>query len=1174
MTIQFRCGHCSKGYKAPDNWAGKALKCASCGNPLKVPRPASSADSSAASSSQVVKLGDADLDPLAASSSAAASAEPFGDILQLSPSDLAPQNPPSPRQPAATPASAPTSPAANSESELVPILIPKQGMSPVVGLLIGGGVAAVLGALALFLLFGLGTGEPTPVVDAGSNKQPPPTPRGSAGQNSRPSPTNVTPRPPISRPPISRPANPPATSRPTSPVTTTRSSGNTASSGTGRSTGSLPAGTPAPPAVERAPAVEEEPADTGPDPLYPTADVAGWLVRPDTPSGPLALPRKSYSFPFAEGSVVSFGRPPNSFLAITHRKGNLHAHVTYDLAREAVTNVISHPQSLLTPLRICPDGDYIAGRVRGEPKLRVYAMSNGAVTLEQDLREGPSALGFVGPDRLFSIDTPTSGSSEVHIWNLASKSLEKKFPLNGVLNGENAVVSPGHGQLAVVAGTSLQVYDLNSFEKKGELPLPDLARGTADNPNACEGLAYSYDGIELAGLFKASDDKFRLVSWSVSRARPLLDRYYDRKEISTVPGVSKYQGETLEWWPDRGGWLLYGHVLLDRAGEVTLKLPATTNLPRRMVHSDVVMGVGPYNGKLMLGSAELYPEESSQTFASRIPRDRFPTRNLRPAALSTLAPAKNVTLPEYQAPWKLPVVANSTTTTYGTNTIPLGDDYVRALGGAWMASDHPRRAAVLVQRQEENAWQLRQVDLATQRVKQSIPVPEADDPQLLCLSPQGNAALLRSGLRLEIYSFRQGKHVLGWSPYGDRQPGVAATFNPYRTQITARFIDESRVLTLSPQGTLVLWQLPDCSPEWKIDNFGLAFNLSHDRKHVFGGAQGKIVCCDVETGQCVGSLEPLALEPTVLSLGISPDGTRLVGFAQGLPNEWFGAEWDLTSGSRLAQYWLAPAQLASLTRPSYSRYGDYGSTDPIFLPGRNVLFDGSVLVNLDRQVKLCDYNLDRSTLVFGAPPDEVWLAGLVGNFTKYTLGMRKLVLPSTRVLQQTANMTMQNQALLGPGSHVRLEMGGVPEGSSPQVAAGQPERVPLRTLIEQKLVESGFVINPQSPAKISISYSETESGRTIRFQGGAASGGSMAGMTAKAVVSLEYAGQTLVIDVATASNHGLFFHTDDPTSEFNNRMHNAIASRLRQISFPRWFFQSSESLKLPKVSLSVSGGER
>ncbi len=870
---------------------------------------------------------------------------------------------------------------------------------------------------------------------------------------------------------------------------------------------------------------------------------------------------------------MSFGQPPSSYLVVTDRKGNRHTHTMYDFQRETVTNAITQPQSLQIPLLICPDGDYIAGRARGESKARAYAMANGEMVLETDLPAGPSALGFADSDHLFVIDSPPGGSSRATLWNLPQKKKAGEFSLNGVVHANAAVASPGGNQLAVVAGDSLQIYDLNSYQNLGSLPLAQLG-SLAGKPSSsealtCQGLAYSHDGVELAALFETASG-FQLVSWSVSRARPLLNEFYLRKSIVELPGVAKYLGDPLEWWPDRGGWLFFGHALVDRAGEIIKTLPATTNHSRRMIHPDVIMGVGMARNQLRLGSSELYPEDSDRNVPNLIIRSALVTRVLDRLVPSNLKPARDIPWPTQQVNWTVPIVAAQSQTLRASGDIPLGESTAYGLGGMWLAPDRPERAALLAKRSFSGNWTLDLLDLRSGKMKKSIPLGDLRDPKLRCFSPQGNAAIVQVDTALHLYSFWRGELVLEWKPNAAQHTRFAK--DPFGEDIQARFIDESRVLTLDSDGTLALWQLPDCIPEWKIDDFGETFALSHDRQYVFGGSEGRVACFHVESGNCAGRLESLAFEPTLIQLGISPDGSRMVGFAQGLPNEWFGAEWDLADGRRLSQFWLAPAKGQDNARRSLRSTDVPGMTDPIFLSGRNVLLDGQSLVDLDRQVTLCDYETNRAGLAWGAPPGEVWLVGMLREFNESKLAARKLQIPSPDILQQTSHMTIQHQALLGPGSHVKLEMAGVPDTATEADSKEQPGgtgRLPLRTVIEQSLNAAGYTIHPEAPAVIRITYQEKELNGSIRYH---ADGGikSFPQREATCSIRLELGGHVVEVDTIRGQNTAGMYRTDDPEGELNSRMRAGVIAQLRNTAFPRWYFLDRDSLNLPKLTLKLN----
>ena len=48
MSIAARCADCGKGYKVADEWAGKRIRCKSCGGVIQIPGTASGAPAAAA----------------------------------------------------------------------------------------------------------------------------------------------------------------------------------------------------------------------------------------------------------------------------------------------------------------------------------------------------------------------------------------------------------------------------------------------------------------------------------------------------------------------------------------------------------------------------------------------------------------------------------------------------------------------------------------------------------------------------------------------------------------------------------------------------------------------------------------------------------------------------------------------------------------------------------------------------------------------------------------------------------------------------------------------------------------------------------------------------------------------------------------------------------------------
>jgi hypothetical protein len=164
---------------------------------------------------------------------------------------------------------------------------------------------------------------------------------------------------------------------------------------------------------------------------------------------------------------------------------------------------------------------------------------------------------FAGPDRLL-IAQPGSQSTPIHIWDIRDGKQIGELSAPPYVP-ERAPVVSDDGELLAVFGSigeqSVIVFDVARGERIAELPLA----------SRCQALAFSPDGQELAALLSDGITN-RLVSW-VPEKRQQVTSFLTTASSSGLPGAISYQGPLLEWLPDRSGWLLWGHAVVDRASE-------------------------------------------------------------------------------------------------------------------------------------------------------------------------------------------------------------------------------------------------------------------------------------------------------------------------------------------------------------------------------------------------------------------------------------------------------------------------------------------------------------------------------------------------------------------------------------------------------------------------------
>jgi hypothetical protein len=188
---------------------------------------------------------------------------------------------------------------------------------------------------------------------------------------------------------------------------------------------------------------------------------------------------------------------------------------------------------------------------------------------------------FAGPDRLL-IAQPGSQATTIQIWDVHEGKQWIEIAAPAYLSDKGYAIRSDGSQLAVfgtIGEDSVLVFDVARGERIAELPLG----------SRCQGLAFSPDGQELAALLSDGLTN-RVVCW-VPEKRQEVTNFATTASSSGLVGAVGYQGPLLEWLPDRSGWLLWGHAVVDRASRQvvwTLQSADDDLLPaaRRLLDSD------------------------------------------------------------------------------------------------------------------------------------------------------------------------------------------------------------------------------------------------------------------------------------------------------------------------------------------------------------------------------------------------------------------------------------------------------------------------------------------------------------------------------------------------------------------------------------------------------------
>ncbi len=1058
MGISIRCEKCGTGFSAPPKLAGKRVKCSRCSHPILVPT---------ASTPGVIKLSDADLDGPPTPKPTAAPAGQTENVIKLTDQHLVAPTP------AARPASAavahggaaqhaPLTPKPldpyddpNSPDYLPPWTEPVGSVgnsSTMLWMLIGGGgVGLAIVIVGIFLAIRSGPATPTPATAQQSQTNPLDSPRRGGQSSNRSSSQSATNGRYGSTSPVRTGST--ATSINRSSTGTTPPFNDSSSSPLGQSNSSAtqPTGT------ANSSSTTGSNGNATAEPATEVAPVADfWKVTPDPPTESYEVPPKRISFPFPSTGEVHFAPTDSPFICVTRNDSGARTQVLLDLRTSKVVGAVQQTFMPMTDLAYSIDGTHLAGTSEKDDKFRIFSTAKGEKLAEIDKQERFVKLEF-GPssDLLFIYrgDEPSSSYSRrsssnnsapaagrLERWTLEGPAKAEEASLPPSLAPERMALSPGRQQLALVSEGKLHVYQVQEITKLGLASLP-----TEVAEMECLGLAYSHSGSELAAIFQKRYGNYLLVCWDIPSGKSVLTHEYDSESFNTKSYVSRsYGGPKVAWIPDGSGWLLFGHQLVDRnTGEVLLAIPESGSKARRFVGNDRLLGVSQKYGNSgdgFIGTADMPMAELGKMQAA--------VRAGNKALDGRLGKLLNV---NFEDAADRPALANRTTWTAVIGPAPKSAPYPKKPLPLDMPpnvqdihfSDTDSKYVGILASANSHESLLRRYNLSGHNEAGQFAIPVSSS--LKDLSPSGALALTctngpnpQDRDRLDIYSFQENAHVIGWRPYRS-----LAKLEPTATGVTwAAFQGEDHVLTLNQLETLVRWKIPEMTPVWQIKDFGQIAAFSPDSRFLVSNSRQVI---EAASGNSVGRLEAPAYEPRIEALAFSADGKSILASASAGYEEKFVIEWDATSGKLTSQFWYAPGQMNTRTG-SLQVLGD-----------RHVLVNGASLVNLDRKALIWEYRTLNAAPTAG-PDGYVWLA-LAPRTAPQRKSLTAVKLPHPLAQQKMATATFYNQVLLYPGAKFNAADGN----------------------LAQQMQQQGFILDPSATVTASAGSSQESTGRTVEY---------------------------------------------------------------------------------------------
>jgi WD40 repeat protein len=796
---------------------------------------------------------------------------------------------------------------------------------------------------------------------------------------------------------------------------------------------------------------------------------SNWSAKVDPPASPPPRPASTdYAIPFPTnlggGGEVLYPSTASSFVAIGKNLFPNDVRQVWDLSTKKMVGGFKGQIGLDDrSLALSPDGAYLAGMARARKVIEIRASKTGRA-VQTFLNEMPfiDYLDFAANDRLVF---GRVADKTLVVGDLKTGSKVYDLDLVERAEPETVAISPGRNYLAVASSTdaSLRIYGLAEGQLVGKAPTPKKGL----HVYRCQGLAYSPDGSELAGIFDGLTE-FHLVCWSVSDGKMLNDFNLGKE----VPRPFLYKDQAIVWLPDGSSLLVFGNAIIDRAsGKKIWSLPFDNdNLKasaRRFLDNDHALIIT-HKPSMALRTAVVPRDKIAG--AARLVKEggNIADASLPPLIKGDTTGAKRIDVRGQPPSWSVVPKARTSPDLRLTDRPILlkskPDDY-QALLFAGAGSSQVAVVGTAQQLGQPGAsdgqprW-VERFDLATGKALGRVDFPSVSDP--IALSPDNSSFILRDSKlkdRLDLVA-ADGKQITGWRPYEKDSPGDKAV-------AWAAFLDPNRVLTVSDRGTLILWSLPKCKAVYVVEN---AFNgssaLSPDRSIVAGFDGRGLRVIDAETGAWKGEgASPTGLGPQaeLKSLAFRPDGQALVALFK--PST--VAVWNLKTGKVTVHN--------SLVMPSQG--------NSIFLADEDhVLLDHSSIINLNTKQVVWRFLLGSFIHPSAAigPDGRTWaiLRGTIGQLTA-RLGSFAPIDPQCEKAE--AILADRNApCVLRPGSSVslQLDVNGPPQDP-------QGFRQAVTDAIAAKLKYQGMSLNAQAgqnSPRIILNIKDKDVGRNLEYR--------------------------------------------------------------------------------------------
>lgn len=688
----------------------------------------------------------------------------------------------------------------------------------------------------------------------------------------------------------------------------------------------------------------------------PVRPPAGWKVTPDPPPADYAMDPDADSslvlrFPPRQNAFgVLYAGAYGPFVAIGGNSSPDQKSYVYDLRDGNKVGTISNISTdNWTKLALSPDGKYLALTIGG---LRVSSIGIWSTEANQPLWElktnDVQSIAFIGSDRLLEIRRDA-----FVLWDV--KTGQEDFTIDQFQTraSDVACVSPGGRYVALIGGAfnpKVEVIDLENGASAGTLdvPKPD---SLGSRPR---GLAFSTDGTELAAYLGDGRESARFFVWSVATGELVDDISIANSYDKLAQLVRSFKGPTLQWFPGGKRWLIDGHGILDRGAKNLVAILPTDDFAttRRPVTSTKILSAVVARTSATVKTISL-PAEALEK-ATEIVKQGGQVGDALEHEIVKGDVRLMKTVTESANEWNVapdpaptPVdglLKRSREFSLNRNEGDFSQILFSDASAGRLLVAHTAETGRSPFRREQGEFKL-WIDVypLALGVKRT-PTIELDTPSdAIAFSPSGKFVLVRESEdqeRLDVWDVDRKEQLFGFRPFDEKPNTSSRTRSDYggwvwrnRQAVSARFIDDGHLITLSGEKTLRVWKIPECRAIYQMTDIGLP-GITPGGNYLIMHRDDRLTFYDARTGKPQGSLNAPG---TMTAAGFLSNGARMA-MVLGRGADTFLSCWDLASGQQITEFPL-PGKAASLR----------------FCDERNVLLDGKTLVNLERAAVAWNY---------------------------------------------------------------------------------------------------------------------------------------------------------------------------------------------------------------------------